>query len=162
MRFAHQITTVVLLAIVLSSAVLLYVEMPYEMGVRLVFRVSVTPWYGDAYLGNVTLNTSKNASPVACDSVSPHVDRRMSWGMKDPNSTLHMGINITLSRNGMPFDECRESIPFSREGEYVLIVLAKMPNLQTETYVLTIFYSSRFNATRTTHENSWNATIVMY
>jgi len=162
MRFVREIAAVTLLMIVVSSATLLYVGLPYEMGLRLVLRVSVTESFGDSYLYNVTLSTTRSATPDACENASWHIQRLRSWGMKDPNSALQMGMNLTLSQNGMPIEECKARISFSKEGEYTVVVLAGMTGLHRQTYALTVSYGSGFNATRTIRESSWNATITLY
>jgi hypothetical protein len=125
---------------------------PYHVLGKLVFTVDVYSEVAQASYVNATFSFDK-LFPIEEGQVS--IAPMKSLEVPNPNGTLQMQLNMTLTKAGTSLKAPTKTIAFSREGEYLIMVPYSFDNLQAGTYQLTIRYSDWFNQTRafwTTHE----------
>lgn len=163
LRFVHQLIACVIIILIVSAGTGLYLALPYEIQTSLTYRVDVGGSFGNAILLNGTSHTMKNMEWRHCENNQSSVVRHTRFiGVEDPNVTLTMKINVTLTRYAVPFRQCELNVPFTKQGEYFVVLSPIIFNIPADTYGLTVFYGATFNATRIIVEASWNSTLTLY
>ena len=164
MRFLRQLIVSMFIFVILSATVWSYNVVPYEMQVKLTYRVDVYQLFASVYLYNVTVNMNRNAiaNQLQCETPSTLIPQFAFANVENPNRTFTMEINTSLVQDGVMIKQCNMTKAFDKQGEYILIAVPTIFDVSPNTYGLMIFYSDSFNAVRTIFQNSWNNTVVVY
>jgi hypothetical protein len=125
-----------------TMVVAVYKLSPYHAATTLIFTVDVLPKAGWARFVNITFSLEK-FRPIVKDGAWATKIRPLS--ATEPEAVFLMQLNMTLEIGNTRVIMKTETVAFSNEGQYQVVVSHLLDGLYTGTYLVTISYSSTFN-----------------
>jgi hypothetical protein len=173
-KILGKVIGLVLIAIC-SGFVVWYVSLPSRIDALIYVRVQIYQSNGVAggngvsYVINDSLQFSGSSNQPLQPrfEVIPISEHVIVPGWRDPNTTLFLLMNVTLTNFGTFVSPMQVTIPFSKAGAFIVAVTFPFANVGRGRYGLTIVYSSVFGCrfqgcARETTWDSWNSTMTIY